>query len=925
MLVRSTLREIRTSLARYIAIFAIIALGVGFLSGLRVCRADMVTTADRYLEAHGMYDYMIVSTYGMDDESVSIAEEDGVLAAEGSVQIDVMAAAEDGADKAYRAISIPESINTLELVSGRMPEAVDECVADDYSMDGEGFKVGDRIVLSDSNDEDRLVSFKSREFTVVGTVNSPLYLDYQRGSTDIGNGSLSSYFYIDGDAFDVDYYTRLYLKLDGDEEYFSDAKSDMLDASEESMEALAKRITDARREVVTKEAQEMLSEPFPVLIGVFMTPMYEVEKDETLRRIGEIEADLEAANGGDAALREERDRLYRELRETEQKIADAGRVLDYAQRGLDAEDADAYYAVSLDQDPGYTSFESNSSIVNNVARVFPAFFFMIAALVCMTTMTRMIDEQRSQIGILKALGYSNAQVAGKYMAYSGSAAFIGAVTGFFVGCRIFPFTIWRAYGMLYDFSDELVYVHDARLGITALVCALICSVGATWASLSGDFRVSPSELIRPKAPAAGKRILLERITPLWSRISFLYKVSFRNVFRDRKRFLMMVIGVSGCTTLLIAAMGIGSSVAEIADHQFDEIQLYDYRVIFNTDMDERQQQDFVNYMDKEAAVGGDEIKFVHQDEVTLLPGEEEADVTCIAADGDSFGSFIDMHEGEAPVAFPGSGEAVIVRNLSREYGLEPGDRIRVSTDGAEGELTVSGVCDNYMYDTIYMSRETYEDAFGSEPAVRSALVRLKAAGEGDPAASAGTAKGSADGGLNDAARTGDSAAAVRETATIAANYRYTTAVSVNLDVRESIAKMMKSLDLVTWLIILSAAMLAFVVIYNLTNINITERIREIATIKVLGFYQNEVSQYIFRENMFMTLIAVVVGIPLGKWLLGFALDMASLRMLYFEARLTTFDIIKAAALTIVFSVLVNIVMQRRLRGISMTESLKSTE
>ncbi len=1131
MIIKSTLREIRTSLARYLAIFAIVALGVGFFSGLKVCKACMTKTADTYLKEHGMYDYVLMSSYGIDDESVRIAEaEDGVTGAEGSVQIDVMAAAvrasgdgdEPGAvesvetdvdtdmsgddtdaasdegsdfdggsgadtgkdasasDMALRAISLPERINTVNLVSGRMPERMDECVADDYSMESEGFKVGDRIILSDNNDKDRLEDFKCREFKVVGTVNSPIYLDYQRGSTDIGNGSLNSFFYVDKSALDVDYYTHLYLTLAGGEQFFTDEKEAAVDAEEDRMEDLAERITAARRETAMAKAQKKLDKKIREYEEKLAD--YEAKKADAIRELDDASAKLdkgqkklnserskarkartdigntiddlgdklkeaetgiieaetaiadlktkkssvksgisqiksqlaeleqaheagmiddeayaagkaqldgameelrtnEAAideglsrarsglaeakagkkkikqglsqagagkkkidsglrtidreqkklNSGRSTLRKERGKAYREFAKAEKKLADAKEKLDDAQRKIDEMETGNSYAVSVYQDPGYSAFNNNSDIVSNVAKVFPVFFFLIAALVCMTTMTRMVDEQRTQIGVLKALGYSNASIVGKYLFYSGSAAFLGGVIGFFTGCKVFPVVVWKAYGMMYDFTGSVEFVLDVKLGLIALACALICSMGATWLSISQDFRVSPSELIRPKTPPAGKRILLERITPVWDRISFLYKVSFRNVFRDKKRFLMMVVGVSGCTALLMAGMGIGSSVAEVADHQFDEISLYDFRVIFNKNMTKERQDHFRRYMSKKAGVSADEIMFVHQAEATLMQAESEMDVTLTAADGEGFGRFTDLHTGEEPLSFQGDGEAVIVKNIAREYDLAPGDTIRIRDGYREGELTVSGVCDNYMYDTVYVSTDTYEKVFGCTPEIKSALIRLMPDGaDAGSGAEGSTADAEDESGANGAAaREADFEAAsedeVRAAATAAANYKYSVAVTVNLDIRNSVARMMESLNLVTFVIILSAALLAFIVLYNLTNITITERIREIATIKVLGFNQFEVSQYVFRENLFMTAIAALVGIPVGKWLLTFAVDNAAIKMLYFEARFTNTDVIEAVALTFLFSILVNLVMMRRLRNVSMTESLKSIE
>lgn len=1069
MLWKSTLREIKTSLARYLAIFAIVALGVGFFSGLRDCKASMVSTATRYINEHNMYDYQLISTYGIDDESVELAKQaEGVSGAEGSVQVDVLAESGGGDEAALKAISLPEDINTLRVVTGRLPEAADECVVDDYHIDSEGYRTGDTIVLTDSNDEDTLEQFRSREYKIVGTVNTPIYLDYQRGSTDIGNGSLETFFFIDRDSFDTDYYTQLYLTLDGNEQPFTQEKEDRLEAAEDSMKDLAEKITAARRQTAMADAQEELDEKKQEYEENLAK--YEDEKAKAEREMDKAEAqlnkgqkqinsarkkaksaqaDLEKteadlngqlekakagieainsekakaeaslakANAGRAQLTEakvgleqqlaqaesadepdqqliaeikekiagidtqiagidqdisninkgiseadsklaeieagkkqleegisqvegglektqdgldeisrqqrkidkgrrtlnsERNRAETEFEKAERELEDAKDKLDEAQEKIDDMELGNSYALSRMDNAGYSSFDSNSSIVSNIAKIFPVFFFLIAALVCMTTMTRMIDEQRTQIGILKALGYSNAQIVGKYMFYSGSAAFLGAVTGFFIGCKVFPAVIWDAYTMMYDFSDDVDYIIDPKLGLISLTAALLCSMGATWVSISRDFKVAPSELIRPKTPPAGKRILLERIKPLWSKISFLYKVSIRNIFRDKKRFLMMVIGVSGCTALLIAGIGIRTTVGLVAEHQFNEISLYDFNVVFSKNMTAARQADFLEYMKEEADVSSDEVFFMHQAEVSVESGSTSFDVSCTAADPGEFGRFIDLHSGSEPVQFPGDGEVVIVKKINHDYGINTGDTIKIRDGFREAEFTVSGVSDNYVYDSVYMSMDTYEKAFGKKAEIKTALVQLKG---GQAAAVSGQA--------DDKALLTDEE--IRAKSTEAANYEHTAAVSVTMDVKDSVAKMMESLDLVVYVVILSAALLAFIVLYNLTNINITERIREIATIKVLGFNQLEVSQYVFRENLFLTAIAAVVGIPLGKWLLAFVIDNIVVKMIYFEPRVTNMNILTAVALTFAFAAFVNLAMQRRLRNVSMTESLKSVE
>ena len=1062
MLKKSTFREIKTSLARYLAIFAIVALGVGFFSGLRDCKESMVSTASRYLERTNFYDYQILSSYGADDDSVALAESwDGVKSAEGSIQIDVIARSGSGDSRALKAISLPENINKLNVTEGRLPQNVNECVLDAYSITDEGFHVGDHIEITDENDKDKLGDFKVKDFEIVGLINTPIYLDYQRGSTDIGNGSLDTFFFIDKDAFDVDYYTNLYVKLDGDEVSLTDEHEDKLKEQEDSMKSLAEAVRDGRRETARKDAQEELDEKkqeyednlakyeeekadaerklnkaegqikkgerlinsnrkkakkgrseAESAIGELEAKLKEVDAGiDTLKserkkaedglaqanngkeqaekgkaeleagisklqqaaqadpdnadkynaqiaelngqlagvnqqisgidaQIGEINAGISAidaklkeaesgkaqleagiaeaekgieqANSGLATLdkkekelaankrklRNEEKKADSEFEKAKKKLDDAKDKLDEAQEKIDTMDIGNSYALSRKENMGYSSFDSNSSIVSNISKIFPLFFFLIAALVCMTTMTRMVDEQRTQIGILKALGYSNSQIVGKYMFYSGSAAFLGAVLGFFVGCKVFPAVIWHAYTMMYDFSHTVDYIINYKLGLAVLAVALLCSMGATWVSIAADFKVPPAELIRPKTPRAGKRILLERIKPLWNRISFLYKVSIRNIFRDKKRFLMMVIGVSGCTALLIAGIGIRATISKVADYQFDEISLYDITVIFSKNMTGDRQKDFLNEISSDKDITDENVRFLHRGEITVVMGDKTADITCVATDAEGFDDFINLHAGDQHIGYPGPGEIVIVRKTNHDYGLDVGDVVTLRDDYREMEAKIVGVADNYVYDSLYMTPETYRQGFGRDPDVKAAYINLEDGSEED---------------------------VIRAVAADAAGYEYTAAVQPNIDVRENVSRMMKSLNAIVYVVILSAALLAFIVLYNLTNINITERMREIATIKVLGFYQIEVSQYVFRENLFLTAVAAVAGIPMGDWLLKFVIDNIVLSMIYFEPRHGPYDIPLSVALTFVFAFLVNIAMQKRLRDVSMTESLKSVE
>ena len=463
---------------------------------------------------------------------------------------------------------------------------------------------------------------------------------------------------------------------------------------------------------------------------------------------------------------------------------------------------------------------------------------------------------------------------------------------------MFPVVIWNAYTMMYDFSHTVDYIINYKLGLAVLAVALLCSMGATWVSISADFKVPPAELIRPKAPPAGKRILLERITPLWNHISFLYKVSIRNIFRDKKRFLMMVIGVSGCTALLIAGIGIRATISKVADYQFDEISLYDITVIFSKNMTDGRQKDFMKEMRDGTGIADENVRFLHRGELTMVIGDKTTDITCVATEAEGFDEFVNLHTGDQHLDYPGPGEIVIVRKTSHDYGLGVGDEVKLREGYRETKVKIVGVADNYVYDSIYMTPETYREGFGKDPDIKAAFINFEDGTEEE---------------------------VIRNASADAAGYEYTAATQTNLDVRENVSRMMKSLNSIVYVVILSAALLAFIVLYNLTNINITERIREIATIKVLGFYQLEVSQYVFRENLFLTAVAAVVGIPMGDWLLKFVIDNIVLSMIYFEPRHGPYDIPAAVAMTFLFAFFVNLAMQKRLRDVSMTESLKSVE
>ena len=983
MLRKSTLREIKNSLGRYLAILAIVALGVGFFSGIKVTREAMIKTADEYLADHDFFDYKVVSTLGFKEKDVkALAKESYIGSAEGSVSTDVLYSIDGEADRVLMMHSITDRVKELSLKSGRMPKADDECVVDYRLVDDDA--VGQKIVISSENEKDTRKMFKYKEYTITGIVISPYYMNFERGSTSLGSGSVAGFAYINRGGFDTDYFTEIFLGLKDHYSIYSDEYNDLVDATEDKLQTAADKRSDLRYQKIIKDAKEKLSDgqkeydenydkylsekadaeqkladsyqkiidgkntlaqekknldakekelkasKAKVEAGLskvaaqrkdfeankqYMTPEQIAQTEAKLSatekqlngNLSKINAGLSQIDTGRRKIKEAEAEMPANLRkyneakaEANEKFAEAKAKLDDAKKDLDKakrEIADIKapdtYVLDRNTNIGYACFESDSNIVDGIAKVFPIFFFLVAALVCMTTMTRMVDEQRTQIGVLKALGYSNGAVIGKYLFYSGSASFIGCVSGFLFGCWLFPLVIWKAYGMMYDFSSSLYYIINGPLAVTSLLVSLLCSMGATIMSCYAEFREVPAQLIRPKSPKDGKRILLERITFLWKKISFLYKVSFRNIFRYKKRFFMMVLGISGCTALLLTGLGVRDSIKNVVDFQYDEIQVYDYSVVFDKEMGTWRQDHF----QKEAADYVDDMIFVHEGTADLLTGKTAKSVNLVASDNEHFDQFVKLHNPDGTkLNYPSAGQAVICRKLADEYDLAVGDKITLRDENMKKmELTVSGVCQNFVYNYVYVSPQTCQDQWGYRPEIKSALVNAKD-------------------GMD-----------VYASSSKVLNMDHVATVSVNNDLRVRVSNMMKSLDYVILLVCLSAGALAFIVLYNLTNINITERIREIATIKVLGFYPKETSAYVFRENFFLTGISAVVGLLLGKWLHAFVMEQIKVDMLSFDVRITAVSYVLAVVLTFVFAAVVNLAMYYKLEKISMTESLKSIE
>ncbi len=578
-----------------------------------------------------------------------------------------------------------------------------------------------------------------------------------------------------------------------------------------------------------------------------------------------------------------------ELKDAEEELKDAESKIRDIEEGQ-------WYLFTRDDNAGFSSYASNAEKIAAIAAVFPVFFFLVAALVALTTMTRMVEEERQQIGTMKALGYSTGQIALKYLLYAAIASISGSVFGLLCGFRLFPYIIINAYNIMYDIPKALTpfsVPYALFSSLTAIVCTLAATLSACWAEL----REAPARLMLPKAPKAGKRVFLEYITPLWSRMKFTRKVTARNLIRYKKRFFMTVIGIAGCTALLVTGFGIKDSISPIVSLQYDDLNQYQLMVMLS-DESALEGRDLQAILQDEGQVTG--YLPVLQDEGKMVPktGDPEDTVAIFApSDVSALPDYFRFrHRTDSDEVVFDENAVIITEKLSERQHLKVGDTITVKNqDEKEASFTITDICENYVAHTLYISPAAYEEAF-DQPAESNVLL-CKLAEDID----------------EDALST--ELLACRDVATL----RFTEELS------ESFGNSIKSIDSITVVLIISAGALAFVVLYNLTNINISERIKEIATIKVLGFYDGEVSAYIYRENAVLTIIGDAVGLILGIFLHQFVIRTAEIDLVMFGRSLHPLCFVWATLLTILFSVLVNLVMHRKLKKISMVESMKAPE
>ena len=1040
------LRGFRQGISRFLAIFAIVALGVGFFVGIIATAPDMRLSSDRYYDGTDMMDVRVVSTLGLTEADVdavrALAGIDRVMPA---YSADVLLLTEQDDTAVTRLHSLPDAdetaLNRVELIEGRMPESPGECVIETGGyLFSVPIEIGDTLTVSDDND-DLTDTLAVDSFTVVGTVKSAYYFSIEREHSTVGSGTVELILYTQQRSFSLEVYTDIFATVSGAQALncFSDEYGELVGNTTDELETLAAAREAARRDELVADARAELDEAWAEYLAerddaekeladaeqelargraelesqrakladgraqyeaglseyeaglaafeseiakqrealetgreevslkreelTAMQARLDANKEtiDALRpfvdqdpqiaaqvaeydanvavvaegftmleaKAAELEAGAQALEETAAQTQAEFDAAKAELDETRRSLDSGAAALAAAQEDLAAgeaeyeqarqdaqqaftdaerelEDAEAdiadipeaeWYLFDRGDNLGFESFRKNADNLEAIAKIFPLFFFLIAALVSLTTMTRLVEEERGLIGTLKALGYRNGAIAAKYLIYAGVASVSGSVLGFSLGFKVFPAILWNAYEMMYTLPPLLTPFHWGYAALSSAAAILLC-LAATYSACRHSLGLSPARLLHPRAPKAGKRVFLERITPLWKRLKFTQKVTVRNLLRYKKRFFMTVIGIAGCTALLVAGFGLRDSINDIVDKQFSEIYQYNMIVSLRNSAPMQKGTALRALLDDPQYISG--YTLASQEAATVSAGGKSQDVTlCVPEDTQALPSFVTLRDRRThdPVLFE-SDSAILTEKLAEQLGAEVGDRVQVDLgDGCVADVTVTGITENYLSGYMYLAREVYESAFGQEPAFHTLY---------------GVAPDA------DAQRRDEISARILRQEDV-------NGVSFTNTVEENFQDMLSKIDYIVIVLIVSAGTLAFIVLYNLTNINIAERERELATIKVLGFHDGEVSAYIYRETALLSLIGMALGLAFGVVLHAFVVRTAEIDAVMFGRSIAPLSFVYAGLLTLVFTAIVSLFMHKKLKKIDMVQSLKSNE
>ncbi len=909
-LLLDTFRTIKKSLGKYTLLILIVFMGVSFFAGMLSISSAMGQSVDSYLDDNSLFDFQLFSNYGFDDDDINTLksiDEDFIVEAGHFYDVE---GSFGETDYIFRVESWDEnnSLNRLLLVDGRYPTEPNEILAEAPNNLYETPKIGDVITIERAGVELDKV-FEHTEYTVVGVVNTPNYMSLEKGNGTLDSLTLNSFLYIPEEAFVSDFYTTTYIssKEATTLDFFSEDYKVLIDEKQPSIENIISSAEITRAEKIKSDAlleYDSGLQEYSENVEDFNTQMQNAQDEidlgfeeiaSTRQQLppdsiiaAQIEAELEKS---EQALEEAQIELSDALTEGRKEFDDAKIELDNIKAEIDGLEDGEWTLLTRDMHYSMVTYKDTVNQMQIIGLIFPIFFFLVAALVCLTTMKRMVDEQRGQIGIFRALGYSKFKCAAKYLIYALSATAIGGIIGAVLGIMIFPPIVYGTWNIMYNLPP-LNYETPWFNMLVAVVIFLILMGLTTFSSIRVETAQVTSVLLRPKAPIAGKKVFLEKIPFIWNKFSFTTKVTARNLIRYKQRFFMSVFGIAGCTCLLVSGFGMQGSIGGIADIQYNELTLY--TALVSTSQNTEDATDIISEINSiddnlkmqaittyaSATTFGNEELVAY---IQIYDGNEELKSMNIIRD-----------TGTKKEITLSDDSLLISKKLSELLGVGIGDEVTIKSINEETQTaTIGGIYEKYINHEILMSSEYYKKLFSESIESNAILIRGDLGGE-----------------------------PVREEIL---NLDNVNGITLNESIIASFDNISTSMNIVVAVIIISAAALAFVVLSNLTSINLSERKREIATLKVLGFRHNETKDYIFKENMVLTIFGALLGTLLGIWAHNFIITQVEMGFIMFVRTVSFSSIAYSVLLTFVFSVIINRLMLARLRKIDMIESLKSVE
>ena len=966
-LIKQSFVSIKQTFNRFISILVIVLLGVGFFTGIRETSPNMKDSLDAYFKKQNVYDISLMSTWGITNDEINDLKNKGYNV-EGSYSFDTLIHIDDDYVAKVHSYDKNATMNKLVVTEGRLPHSNNECVIEKNKDIGH-YKLGDKITIDDN-------ILKEKELTIVGFVKSPLYVSLERGSTKLLNGKVNFYMYSLITNFDSDVFTEVYIDLNTEDSTFSDKYITLRDSEVKKLESITdeykdKRFNDEKNDALkelndniekyNKEKEDTYKKLDDALDKINKTEkelksnltklnnnekkakvefankkkelnnnkkevesgISELKKNiaymesvgmdttELKAQLSNLEKTLTTINNGYNTLLKQETKTYNEIKSGRTKIENAKKKLESSKveiadnrKKADTEFEDAYkkiedarkeidelekpewYVLDLDSNLGYYQFSQDSERISKIAKVFPVLFYLVAILVCLTTMTRMVEEERSELGTLKSLGYEDNQILFKYMLYALLASVIGSILGVIIGTKTIPKIIYGMYSLMYTLG-EFVSKTDLVSYFVGTLIAIGCIMISTYSAVKKSLKEAPAELLRPKSPKAGKRVLLERISFIWNKLSFSRKVTVRNVFRYKKRFLMTILGISGCTGLIIAGFGLQDCITDMVPNQYEDVFSYDLEITFDKD-------------NKNINKDYEEISKFKEFSKTLKADKESIELTNIDTNQtiqiiipfEDYKDFIKIRNRRTNEYYDLNDKVIVSEKLYKLLKLKNNDELDIKLNNNIYKTRVGGSTENYIMHYIYMSKKEYNsDSFNTM------LVKVN--------------------NLTEESR--------KTLSKKLKEYGSVSKLTYNSLSRSIFDDAMKNLGSITIILIVSAGLLAFVVLYNLSNINISERKRELASLKVLGFYDNEVYKYISRENTILTIIGMTLGCLIGYILTMYLIKTCELDITMFSPKISIYSYIYSLLITVGFTILVNIATYFSLKKIKMVESLKSVE